>query len=301
MRLSGLHLLLTYQCTFECDHCFVWGSPRQEGTMTLRTVRALLRQGRDLGTVEWIYFEGGEPQLFHPLLVRSVEEATDMGFAVGVVSNAYWATCPEDAELWLEPLAGRVRDLTLSGDLYHSDERVSPRVRHARAAARRLGIPTSVISIAEPEEGARAGAGQLPPGESAVMFRGRAAAVLASRAPRWRPWTAFTECPHEDLEEPERLHIDPLGFAHLCQGLTLGNVFAAGLRRICDGYDPPSHPVCGPLLAGGPAELVRRYRLHPSPEYADACHLCDESRRALRSRFPEVLGPDQMYGVPGAE
>ena len=34
MKLSGLHLLLTCQCTFECDHCFVWGSPWQSGVMT---------------------------------------------------------------------------------------------------------------------------------------------------------------------------------------------------------------------------------------------------------------------------
>jgi hypothetical protein len=31
--------------------------------------------------------------------------------------------------------------------------------------------------------------------------------------------------------------------------------------------------------------------------YADACHLCYEARRSLRERFPEVLLPDQMYGV----
>ena len=38
MKLSGLHLLLTYQCTFECDHCFVWGSPWQTGTLTLEQI-----------------------------------------------------------------------------------------------------------------------------------------------------------------------------------------------------------------------------------------------------------------------
>ena len=27
MKLSGLHFLLTYRCVYECDHCFVWGSP----------------------------------------------------------------------------------------------------------------------------------------------------------------------------------------------------------------------------------------------------------------------------------
>ena len=88
MRLTGVHLLLTYQCTFECDHCFVWGSPRQEGTMTLKTIRNVLDQARALGTVEWIYFEGGEPLLFYPVLVRGVEEAAAGGFRVGLVSNA---------------------------------------------------------------------------------------------------------------------------------------------------------------------------------------------------------------------
>ena len=44
MELTGLHLLLTYRCTYECDHCFAWGSPRQEGTMTLGIVRNILQQ-----------------------------------------------------------------------------------------------------------------------------------------------------------------------------------------------------------------------------------------------------------------
>ncbi len=52
LRLSGLHLLLTYQCNLECDHCFVWGSPWQSGTMTPGTIREILRQAGDLGTVE---------------------------------------------------------------------------------------------------------------------------------------------------------------------------------------------------------------------------------------------------------
>jgi MoaA/NifB/PqqE/SkfB family radical SAM enzyme len=301
MKLSGVHLLLTYQCTFECDHCFVWGSPRQKGTMTLQTIRRVLDEAERLGTVEWIYYEGGEPLLFHPVLVRAVDEAVEKGFRVGLVSNAYWATGPEDAELWLQPLAGKVADLTLSSDLYHFDERLSQQARDARAAAEKLGIPVGVCCIAEPEAGARGVTGQLPQGEVAVMFRGRAAEALASRAIP-RPWTEFGECPHEDLKEPDRVHVDPLGFVHICQGISLGNVVEEGLGEICDRYDHATHPVTGPLLEGGPAELARRYDLAPDAgaAFADACHLCDRTRRALRPRFPEVLTPDQMYGVPDA-
>jgi hypothetical protein len=299
MKLTGVHLLLTYQCTFECDHCFVWGSPRQTGTMTLRAIRHILREAVQLGTVKWIYFEGGEPMLFHPVLVRAVEEATDLGFQVGIVSNAYWATDRDDAETSLQALAGRVKTLSLSSDLYHSDGRLSQQARDAQAAAEKLGIPAGVVCIAAPEAGARSVTGQLPHGEIAVMFRGRAAQTLAERAPR-QPWAELRECPHEELEEPDRVHVDPFGHVHICQGISLGNVLRESLRDICERYDPGTHPITRPLIEGGPAGLARRYDQTPASgaTFADACHLCDTTRRALRSRFPDVLTPDQMYGVP---
>ena len=65
MKLSGLHLLLTYQCNLECDHCFVWGSPWQTGTMTLQNIRHFLQQAKDISTIKSIYFEGGEPFLYY--------------------------------------------------------------------------------------------------------------------------------------------------------------------------------------------------------------------------------------------
>jgi len=152
------------------------------------------------------------------------------------------------------------------------------------------------ISVAQPEDpDAPAATGQLPPGESGVMYQGRAAEKLAPQAPH-HPWETFTACPHEDLREPGRVHIDPLGHVHMCHGISLGNLFATPLTDICRGYDPEGHPITGPLLAGGPAELARRYGLTPDEGYADACHLCYQTRLALRPRFPDILTPGQMYG-----
>jgi MoaA/NifB/PqqE/SkfB family radical SAM enzyme len=297
MNLSGLHLLLTYQCNFECDHCFVWGSPQQNGTLSLKQVRHILDQAQELGTVEWIYFEGGEPFLYYPILLQGVQAAAGMGFRVGIVSNAYWATEEEDALEWLKPLAGLIQDLSVSSDLYHWDEKLSRQARHARAAAERLAIPLDIITIAEMESEEAAGVvGQLPAGETGVMFRGRAAEKLAVQAPR-QPWETFSACPHEDLREPGRVHVDALGNVHVCHGISIGNLFRQSLSQICRSYTPEAHPVAGPLLAGGPAELIRRYNLPTSKGYADACHACDEARRALRPRFPDTLMPDQIYGV----
>jgi hypothetical protein len=300
MKLTGLHILLTYQCNFECDHCFVWGSPWQSGTFTLRQLEDVLSQAKEVGTVSSIYFEGGEPFLYYPVLLKAVSAAVDLGFEVGMVSNGYWATTKEDALVWLEPFAGKLVDLSVSSDLFHYDEAQSRQARNASQAAEELGIPIGTISIAHPEtELAEPAVGQLPTDESGVMYRGRAAEKLVKHAAK-KPWTEFTECPYEDLVEPGRVHLDPLGYLHICQGISIGNLFEKPLIDICDSYEPGDHPVVGPLLSGGPAELVRQYDLPLKENYTDACHLCYTARLALRERFPQLVVPDQAYGSYGA-
>jgi MoaA/NifB/PqqE/SkfB family radical SAM enzyme len=296
MQLAGLHILLTYQCTFECDHCFVWGSPRQSGTLTIEKIRQVLSQAKDTGTIGKIYFEGGEPFLYYAVMLKGAQEAAAMGFKVGIVSNAYWANSREDALVFLGPLRGFIEDLTISSDLYHYSELMSQQAKNATAAAEELGIPIGVICVAQPEEtDAASSQGQISD-EAGVMFRGRAIRELAARVTH-RAWDLFTACPHEDLRDPGRAHLDPLGNLHICQGISLGNVFETPLKDLCEKYDADAHPICGPLLAGGPVALVTEYALPHEDKYADACHLCFEARQMLRERFPEILKPDQMYGV----
>ncbi len=298
VHLEAVHVLLSYTCLFECDHCFVWGSPRQEGTLSLALLDDILRQARDVATVDWIYFEGGEPFLFYPVLKAGVERAAEAGFGVGLVSNAYWATEVDDAIEWLSPFAGVVRDLSISCDDYHGGADHERLARNALEAADRLGIPASIIAVAQPGDlKARVSVGTLQDECVALMYRGRAAEALVDRVP-WSAWEGFTECPCEDLRSPDRVHVDPFGNVHVCQGISLGNVRHRPLRELCESYDPETHPIVGPLLAGGPAELCRRYGFDLSAGAADACHLCYLVRSALREQFPNVLIPEQMYGVP---
>ena len=57
-----------------------------------------------------------------------------MGFEVGVVSNAYWATSQDDALACLRPFAGLLHDMTISSDLFHYSEKLSRQATHATAA-----------------------------------------------------------------------------------------------------------------------------------------------------------------------
>jgi hypothetical protein len=167
------------------------------------------------------------------------------------------------------------------------------------AAARKLGLPIDPIRIkkpyveALPGEGLHKGAPVIGGG---AMFRGRAAEKLIDGLPR-RPLAQLVKCPYEDLLTPERLHVDPYGHVHLCQGLSLGNAFARPLSSLVSQYDALAHPIVGPLVRGGPAELARRYEVTLDGGFVDECHCCYLARRALLDRFPEYLAPRQVYGL----
>ena len=294
--LSELHLLLSGECNYECDHCFVWSGPGQANTMNRETIDHILDQAEDLGTIEWIYFEGGEPFLFFELLLWGVQQSHQRGFQVGIVSNAYWAEDADKAMEKLRPFAGLIQDLSISDDTYHGSE-PHGNTAIARRAAEELGIPVDFISVNGPDrEEANATRPRISADDTTVHYRGRAAEKLAPLV-RHQPWESFTTCPWEDLRQPERVHVDSMGNLHICQGLSIGNLLKNPLTQIMANYDPDTHPVIGPLLDGGPAALVRQFALDHEQEYADACHLCYRSRSKLRGKFPDILTPGQMYGM----
>jgi len=267
--------------------------------MTLDVIRKILKDSQDLGTVTTIYFEGGEPFLYYPIMLQGMREAVAVGFEVGIVTNTYWATSFEDAEEWLRPIAEiGVSDLSLSSDLYHGDRMETTEARYGREAATNLGIPVTLLQTVGPILQTKTEAILEDPegGYGGVMFKGRAAEKLAPLAPK-HLWTKFTNCPYEEFEEPGRVHVDSLGFIHGCQGITIGNILENSLTQIMTSYKPSKHPIIGPLIEGGPLALVKKYDVPhiDEPAYADACHLCYQTRLFLRSRFPE-LAPDQVYG-----
>lgn len=269
--------------------------------MTLPQIRRVLDESRRIGSVEWIYFEGGEPFLFYPSMLEGVRVARDMGFHVGIVTNAYGAISEEDADLWLRPLAQLgVADLSISDDSFHYREGEDSPARRALAAASKLGIPTSPICIQKPFVEAIPGQGQergKPVIGGGAMFKGRAVEKLTAGLPR-RPCHELTQCPHEDLQSPSRVHVDQYGHVHVCQGLSMGNMWQRPLSVLVSGYEADSHPICGPLAKGGPALLASQYGLEHEAEYVDECHFCYLVRRALVDRFPEYLAPKQVYGMP---
>jgi len=295
--LTGLHLLLTYQCLYECDHCFLYCGPRAEGTFTSDELVAALHQAVDAGVTS-VYVEGGEPFLFYPVMLETLRVAKRLGLSRGVVTNAYWATSKADARLWLAPLAEiGLDDLSVSDDAFHSATPSSSLAGNAVAAAEELGLPVQRICIdsspltadSEQVQGAPKTGGE-------VVLKGRAVATLASEAPQ-RHFSCFSECTQEELVNPGRVHLDPFGNVFVCQGLSLGNIWQRPLAAMMVQYRPQEHPIIGPLVRGGPAELARVYGLPEGDAYASDCHLCFLVRRSCVDRFPGYLCPASVYGL----
>jgi 4Fe-4S single cluster domain len=300
IRLDGIHFLVTYRCTYACDHCFVWGSPDAEGTMTLAQLTSAIDQAADCG-VESVYFEGGEPTLVYPVVLAAAAHARRRGLEWGMVSNCFWATSIEDAKVWLAPFVDLgISDLSLSSYAYFVEDADEDCLRNAVLAARELGLPMGVLEVGA------AACLDIPGlclGEDVgeIMCKGRAAVELAPGRAARPPETLVT-CPFEDFAEPGRAHLGCGGELQICQGISAGNVFADGLAAVLEGYDPARRPVIAEILAGGPWALAQAHGHTPQRElYADECHLCYEVRSALRERFPNVLAPAQCYGLTAGQ
>lgn len=298
--LQGVHFLLTYMCNLECDHCFVYSGPKARGTFTIKQIRNVIDELTKIDTAEWVYFEGGEPFLFYPLMLEGIRIARSKGFKVGVVTNSYFATTEEDAEIWLKPLIElKISDLSISDDPFHHGEETENSAKRLMAAAKNVGMPASSICIEKPAIEAPA-VGTQEKGKPVVggdtMLRGRAVEKLIEGLPK-RSWKTFTECPHEDLVAPKRVHPDPYGHVHICQGLSMGNMWEIPLSKLAKKYDADSHPICGPLAKGGPVLLAKKYDVKHEDAYVDACHFCYSVRKSLIKKFPQYLAPRQVYGL----
>ncbi len=295
---SGIHFLLTMSCNFECDHCFLYCSPHFEGTFTLSQLRAVHEEMHKIGTINMVYYEGGEPFLYYPLLLEGIKMSHEMGFKTGVVTNSYWALSVEDAELWLKPLLPYISDVSVSNDAYHHGKEKENPATKALAALERLGMSGGDICIEEPmldiDKTQEKGEPVIGGG---AMFRGRAVEKLITDELPKRNWEEFTECPHEELRNPGRVHLDPFGNVHICQGLSMGNMWKTPLSELVKNYNASTHPISGPLIRGGPAQLAREYKVDIEGDYVDACHLCYEVRKTLLDKFSEQLAPRQVYGL----
>lgn len=299
---TTLHILLTYRCTLKCDHCDVFGSPQSKGVFSYKQVNAILKEAVIIGSIQWIYFEGGEPFLTYPLLLKGIHTAKQMGFNVGVVTNGSYARNNEYAIKHLRPLIEMgLSRLYVSNDRYHYKDPASSPAKRTIQVARQLNLETIEIQVGSPKETlaetepffSKADTGECITRN--LMLLGRAATHLVTDFSD-DYLSAKMDCPYPDLADPKNISIDPYGNLHICQGIAIGNVWIKPLSDLLKDTKPADHPILGPIILGGPGELGRVYQTQPDLVSKNPCLYCFQVRRSLLDRFPQYLTPRQIYG-----
>lgn len=319
--MSVLKIHLTYQCTSECAHCRFRctrdPSPALDKDLALECIHSL-HEHNDLGLVVLM---GGEPGLVPDLTYSLAAEAHEMGIRVRVETNAYWATDPDAAETFLQPLADAGASVMFSLDAFHEPHIPVERLEHAIRAAVRLHMMHNVeipylnvqdhkhtldrrtdelLTDLENRLG-RSPCCQIYRGN--VLFNGRAADQLAPlvAAGRGVPSEICDRVPwwSDGWQETAYLLIlDPEGYLSKGCGIAIGNVRDHPAHKILSTFDARTHPILSTLLTDGPLGLAHEavkmgYVLRP--DYADKCHLCQEARDVLWKAYPAYLTPAQHY------
>ena len=263
-------------------------------------VDEILREAKKISSVEWIYFDGGEPFMRFPQLLNCINKGIQLGFKVGVVTNGFFARTEDCAVRFLRPLHHLgVSELRISNDAYHYKSPGTTPAQHALKVSHDLGLPVSQIRVhatSNQDFLSVESSTPIPAIDQALRYQGRASETLIRGLPLSR-WDTFTHCPIDDLDEPDQIYVDTYGNVQICPGTNIGNSWETPLSDMVAAYQVADHPIYGPLSQGGPMMLSEAFGFVHGVDYVDACHLCYTIRQQLRERLPKYLAPPQVYGL----
>lgn len=139
-------LLLTEQCNIECSHCWFSSGPDRRVHMELDEALDYIDQIKEIPSVKWISFTGGEPFLLPEMLVSVVDFASKRGFQTECVTNCFWAETEEGAVARLRELVDvGLNAINISADDFHQRHIPFRKVSNCYWAARRLGLKVVIM------------------------------------------------------------------------------------------------------------------------------------------------------------
>lgn len=319
--MSTLKINMTYQCTAACDHCRFKCTTRPAPVIDFDVVMMCVTELKKHNHLEMVVMLGGEPGLFPDLTHALAKGIRQLGLPVRIETNASYAISEEQAYNFLQPLYALGASVMFSLDAFHDDfiplTRIKNAVQVSQALKGQYYLEMAFLNVSRRDHPLdqrtdalltelKAQFPQFAPTkiyQGNVLFNGRAASQLAPMvcAGRGLPENVCTAVPwwyHGELETLELLILDAEGYLSKGCGIAIANVNTTPVAQILRDYDVRQHPFFSVLRDVGPrgflneAEALGYVR---KPDYADKCHLCQEIREVLHSRYPEFLVPSQHY------
>lgn len=289
-------LILTERCNATCSHCWFSSGPERTARMEPDEALDYIDQAREIPTVEWISFTGGEPFLLPEMLLKLVGHASRKGLRTECVTNCFWATTEGTAEGLLGRLVDEGLDvIDISADDFHQRHIPFDRVRNCYMAARRLGLKVVIMC-------AVARSSRLRIGEVVRLLGDDGIRVLGSEAPTGETPSALgvetgfipvgrgADIPEDEwligngpLEGPCKLVLRDIAIAPsgkvlpccsaagLAQAAEVGNA-RSGLRELIE--ETTRRTLFKVLSTKGPLGLKRLLGPGRRKGYVNRCHLC---------------------------
>lgn len=323
--LSSGGLILSYQCSNQCQHCLYASSPSWRDWITEKDAERILSGVKKHSHfLTGIHIAGGEPMLKPDLVISAVQKAVALNIPIDYVeTNAFWCWNDEKTmSVYKRLKEAGLRAVLVSCSPFHLEFVPMDRIRRAVDMGRKVFGPQGILvytsyfyqqlEVLAPK--------QTLPLEDYIEAIGSERAALAfsteyALIPNGRVATKLNylyqhydvsyfsgETCNRELSSPHHIHIDLYGnyIAGLCGGITLGNGF--DLDQLYRGIDLGAKPVLRRLVEGGVDALyhwaVEEYDFKADPEgYIAKCHLCLDIRRYLvgtNTDFEE-LAPKAYY------
>lgn len=316
MDLTGLNILLTFECNSQCRHCSYQAGPRRRGHVQADDACRWLEQLGKFHPIRSVTVHGGEPFLYFDDLRAIIGKARELNIEQRwVITNGFWADGPGKTQARLRALKNAgLTAITFSVDAFHQEFVPFERIKQGTVSAVQAGLETHVDSYFLPPSrahhehdaetrrylnilGTIAG---LLFSENPLRFEGRASSLAPRRILRDIPdgkcrlpsWLGG------DLKNPGTVEVDYCGNVTLCPGLCIGTINANNIVEIISNYDYRRHPIIAILAAQGPIglyDLARSYGYTNAQGFVDECHLCYEMRKFLVARYPRYLAPAGCY------
>jgi hypothetical protein len=323
--LSSGGLILSYQCSNQCQHCLYASSPSWRDWISEADA------GRILSSIQkhsqyltGIHLAGGEPMLKPDLVISVIKKAVELDLPIDYVeTNAFW--CWNDEKTWsvFQRLkeAG-LRAVLVSCSPFHLEFIPMEKVQRAIHVGRKVfgsnGVliytsyfyqqlqqlaPKQTLPLEDYIEAVGSERASLAfSTEYGLIPNGRAATRLHHLFQHYDVSHFSGETCKCELSSPHHIHIDLYGnyIAGLCGGITIGDGY--NLDQLYCGVDLSTKPVLRRLVEGGVDALYRwaveEYDFKADPEgYIAKCHLCLDIRRYLigiHADFEE-LAPKAYY------
>lgn len=320
-NITGITWITTYNCNISCKHCF-FETQAKKKYMQPDLVDRVFQDFTPAKQMFWQHLSGGEIFLKPDIVIEILKRIQKYFHKnIGISTNGFWATDEEKTKSVVQKLVlNGVNGIAISADYYHQQfiplegpknlaritksegiqthsyimgARLSEEVENAE----KINIESQRIAL-EVEQNLN-----IPFAYALERSIGKGSRINLPKnknIPSGKCTELNTCLGNRSPFNPAMVWIDPYGNVMICYGIIIGNVYKQSFREILECYDTKTFPLIHELAQNGPRALynfVLKHHFSIKSAFFDECDLCYQSRKVLRTYYPELFGPDECYPV----